>query len=271
MLTSLVFKLTAPTAADLPPSLGRAAQALFYRLLDQYDSELAMIVHNTEGIKPYTVSNLILGTRFGRLRRVSAGQTGWLRFTGLTADVSRVLLSIAANPPNRVELDEVLFAVNGVTVDPTEHPWARRVSYQDFAAPYLLGGNTHPKRRISLNFESPTTFRSQKKFVLFPLPEQVFGGLLMRWQQFAPVALNPEVRRFAEEVVTVSKYNLRTASMPYKKGGVQIGFIGETTFFAHNSDRYWLNILHLLANYAFFCGVGYQTTTGLGQARVVDR
>ena len=271
MLTSLVFKLIAPTAAELPPSLGRAAQALFYRLLDRYDPALATAIHDAEGIKPYTASNLILGTRFGRLRRVSAGQTGWLRFTGLTAEVSRTLLTIAANPPDRIELDNILFAVTAATVNPTEHPWAAHIRYQDFAAPHLLGGNPRPHRRITITFESPTTFRSQKKFILFPLPEQVFGGLLMRWQQFAPVALNPEVRRFAEEVVTVSKYNLRTASMPYKKGGVQVGFIGEATFLAHNSDRYWLNTLHLLANYAFFSGIGYQTTTGLGQARTSAR
>lgn len=269
MLTSLVFTLAAPTAADLPPSLGRAVQALFYRLLNQYDHSLAAAIHNAEGIKPYTVSNLVLGERFGKLRRVSVGQKGWVRFTGLTPDVSRVLLAIAQNPPNRVELDDVIFAVTGATVDSTVHPWAGRVSYQDFAAPYLLGGHTRPNRRITLSFESPTTFRSQKKFILFPLPEQVFGGLLMRWQQFAPVALNPEVRRFAEERVVVNRYRLRTTSVPYKQQGMQLGFIGETTFIALNADRYWLNILHLLANYAFFCGVGYQSTIGLGQTRVV--
>ena len=268
MLTSLVLILKAPTAADLPAVLGRASQALFYRLLDSCDPSLAARLHDAEGIKPYTVSNLVLGKRHGGRTRIEAGQTGWLRFTGLNADVSRALLTIAAQPPNRVELDNVLFAVTGATVDPAVHPWAKRERYQDFAAPFLLGGASSPQRRITLSFESPTTFRSQRKFIPFPLPEQVFGGLLLRWQTFAPVALNPEIRRFAEEAVVVSRYRLRTVSMPYKQGGVQVAFVGEATFTPLNTDRYWLNSLHLLANYAFYCGVGYQTTAGLGQTRL---
>jgi len=35
-------------------------------------------------------------------------------------------------------------------------------------------------------------------------------------------------------------------------------------------DRYWLNVLHLLAAFAFYSGVGYQTTSGLGQVRQVE-
>ncbi len=271
MLTSLVFSLVAPTAANLPQSLGRASQSLFYRLLDSYDPALAANLHDAEGIKPYTVSNLVLGKIGGKRKQIAAGQTGWLRFTGLTTDVSRILLTIAQNPPDRIEMDGVLFAVTGVTIDPAVHPWAGRISYQDFAAPYLLAGSARPHRHITLSFESPTTFRSQRKFIPFPLPEQVFGGLLMRWQQFAPVALNPEVRRFAAETVAVSRYRLRTTSLPYKQKGMQVGFIGEATFTALNTDRYWLNILHLLANYAFYSGVGYQATVGLGQTRVVSK
>lgn len=268
MLTSLILNLTAPTAVKMPQSLGRASQALFYRLIQARDPALATRLHDAEGIKPYTVSSPKIGKRHNKQTVIESGETGWIRFTGFSADVSNVLLKIAATPPQRIELDDIIFKVTGATADPADHPWAAHSSYQDFAAPFLLGGSARPNRRITLAFDSPTAFRSQKRFVLFPLPEQVFGGLLMRWQQFAPVALNPEVRRFAEEVVTVSKYNLRTVSMPYKKGGVQIGFIGNAMYTVSNADRYWLNILHLLANYAFFCGVGYQTTTGMGQIRV---
>lgn len=267
MLTSLILKLKAPLDVNLPPSLGRATQSLFYRLLDKYDPVLAATLHSAEGLKPYTVSNLIMGKRHDRRLHIEAGQEGWVRFTGLSEAVSGALLELAKNAPGKIEIDGAIFAVSAATVNPVEHSWANHISYQDFAAPYLLGGR-NPASRISLQFVSPTTFRSQKKFIPFPLPEQVFGGLLMRWQKFAPIALNPEMRRFAEEAMVVSRYDLQTVSLPYKQGGLRVGFVGEVSFSALNRDKYWLSTLHLLANFAFYSGVGYQSTTGLGQTQI---
>jgi CRISPR/Cas system endoribonuclease Cas6 (RAMP superfamily) len=48
-----------------------------------------------------------------------------------------------------------------------------------------------------------------------------------------------------------------------------ISFMGEVTFTALNRDRYWLSVLHLLAAFAFYSGVGYQTAAGLGQTRTI--
>jgi CRISPR-associated endoribonuclease Cas6 len=121
-----------------------------------------------------------------------------------------------------------------------------------------------------LEFASPTTFRSQGQYLPLPLPELVFGSLLDRWQAFAPIALHPDLRRFAAEAVVLGRYHLRTRGMPYKQGGMQIGFTGEATFVVLNRDRYWLNVLHLLAAFAFYSGIGYQTGAGLGQARVIE-
>ena len=50
-------------------------------------------------------------------------------------------------------------------------------------------------------------------------------------------------------------------------GAMQIGFTGPVLFTALNRDRYWLNVLHLLAAFAFYSGVGYGTAIGLGQVR----
>ncbi|MCB0165226.1 MAG: CRISPR system precrRNA processing endoribonuclease RAMP protein Cas6 [Anaerolineae bacterium] len=269
MLTSLVINLKAPADANLPAALGRANQALLLRLIAERDGALAGRLHDSNGPKPLTASNLMLGKREKGSLRMAAGQAGWLRFTGLTVEVSEVLLALATEPPATVEIDGVSLAVTGATVDPAGHHWAGHISYQDLAAPYLLGGES-PPRWVSLEFVSPTTFSSQGRSVPLPLPELVFGSLLDRWQAFAPIALHPEMRRFAQESVVVSRYRLRTRGSPTKQGGTQIGFTGQVTFAALNRDRYWLNILHLLATFAFYSGVGYQTGAGLGQCRVVN-
>jgi len=270
MLTSLVITLQTPTAARLPASLGRAGQALLLRLISQRDPVLAEQLHAGAGLRPYTASNLVLGVRRQGSLQTSAGQSGWLRFTGLTAAVSEHLLALAANPPATVELDGQTLAVTGATVNPAEHPWAGQTGYQDLAAPYLLGGRERTPARLRLEFAGPTTFRSQGRFVPLPLPELVFGSLLDRWQAFAPIALHPETRRFAAEAVALSQYRLRSRGIPVKEGGVQIGFTGTAAFVALNRDRYWLNVLHLLAAYAFYSGVGSGTAAGQGQCRMTN-
>ncbi|MEW5961249.1 MAG: CRISPR system precrRNA processing endoribonuclease RAMP protein Cas6 [Chloroflexota bacterium] len=270
MLTSLILTLQSPTAATLPSTLGRAGQALLLQLIGARTPALAEALHQGDGPRPYTVSNLVIGKRTGGSLQVEAGQAGWLRFTGLNPEVSQQLQALAAAPPETATLNGHLFTVVGATLDPADHPWAGQTRYQDLAAPFLLGGQVPPAPRVRLEFASPTTFKSQGRYVPLPLPELVFGSLLDRWQSFAPVALHPEVRRFAAEAVVLSQYELRTVSLPYKQGGLQIGFTGQATFAALNRDRYWLNILHLLAAFSFYSGIGYQTGAGLGQTRAVD-
>lgn len=290
MLTSLVLQLQSPAEASLPANLGRAGQSLLLRLIGARDGALAQELHEAEKARPYTVSNLVLGKRAGGSLHVQAGQTGWLRFTGLSEAVSHPLITLADQPPDVAELDGHLFKVIGATLDPAVHPWAGRISYQDFAAPYLLGGRERLNSTLRLEFVSPTTFRSQGRYLPLPLPELVFGSLLDRWQAFAPVALHPDTRRFAAEAVALSRYELRTRGMPYAKRGAGevrsrgaeeqgdsrhyptiIGFTGRVMFAVLNRDRYWLNVLHLLADFAFYSGVGYQTAAGLGQVRVGER
>jgi CRISPR-associated endoribonuclease Cas6 len=68
-------------------------------------------------------------------------------------------------------------------------------------------------------------------------------------------------------MVALARYQLRTRILPFKDGSLQVGFVGQAVFLALNSDRYWVHALHLLAEYARYAGVGYQTTMGMGQAR----
>jgi CRISPR-associated endoribonuclease Cas6 len=269
MLISLVLQVCAQQPAQLPASLGRASQALLLRLIQAQDAALSARLHDEEGLRPYTASNLVLGRRAGGSLVAPGDGNGWLRFTGLTEEVSACLLRLAEDPPEVVDMDGCPLRVVGATLDAASHPWAAQSDYQTLAARHLLAGERVPAARLTLEFASPTTFRSSGRYVPLPLPELVFGSLLERWQAFAPVALSPELRRFATEMVVVSRYMLRTRSLPSKEGGLHIGFIGQVTFSALNRDRYWLSVLNLLAHYAFFSGVGYGTAAGLGQVRVV--
>ena len=266
-LLSLVVTVRPVEAATLPGHLGRAVYALLMRWLDESDPALARHWHDADGHKPFACSTLVGARRDGQNRRaVSPEKPYWFRLTSLDAAVSAVLRERLTRPPDVAELDGVAFRVETVTADPEVHPWAGTASYEDLAAPYLLARQQAP-RRVRLSFVSPTTFRQNGINMPLPLPDLVFGGLADRWNAFSPVAISPEMRQFCESAVALNRYHFRSRAVPGKAGGLSIGAVGEARYVVVRFDRYWAGLLGLLADYAFFAGVGRATTTGMGQAR----
>ncbi len=266
-LIAAVITVRPTKAAVLPGHLGRAVQAACYRWLASVDPALAVRWHDAEGVKPYTCSTLVGGKRLGEnTRAVDPEHTSWFRLTGLSTEVSAALLQVAAAPPPEVELEGVAFAVESITTDPTAHPWAGATTSEALAAPYLMARSKAP-RRVMLELVTATTFKSHDRTMPLPLPDLVFGSLCDRWNAFSPVALSAEVRAYCESSVGISRFELRSSAIPSNDGGLQIGSVGRVTYNALHYDRYWMSVLGLLAEYAFYAGVGRGTTAGLGQAR----
>jgi len=272
MLVSLVLVVEAEREAVLPPYLGRASHAIFLRGVAERDPVLAERLHAPDERRPFTCSSLV-GARLtrvdGELRAVvSPGRPLFLRYTGLTAEVSEHLARWAEAPPPAVEIEGARLTVQGATLDPAVHPWAGQTTYPALLRKALPTGEMLP-RHLELEFFSPTAFHSGGRNVPLPLPDLVYGSLLEKWNDFSPVAVSPEVRRFAQECMAISRYDLSTRAVPGKGEGMQIGFVGRCRYVALRADPYWLGVLQALTEYAFWAGVGYQTTVGMGQARKV--
>jgi len=266
MLTSLVLTLATESPQTLPPHLGRASHALLLRLIRAADPALAETLHAPDRPRPFTCSTLWGARRQGGMLQLAPGASYYVRFTGLTEPVSAHLKALAERPPETVELDQGSLRVVGATLDPSVHPWAGSGTYEGLSAPYLLA-RTPPAARAELEFAAPTAFRSGGRTLPVPLPELVYGGLAIRWNAFAPVSIAEEVRRYAEECLAISRYRLRTVALRAKGASVQIGFVGRCRYTALKRDRYWLGLVQILTDFAFYAGVGYQTAAGLGQAR----
>ena len=266
MLTSLVLVLTTDCPLTFPSHLGRASHAAFLRLIAQSAPDLAERLHDPDERRPFTCSTVWGARRRGRGLALDSSTPVFVRYTGLTAEVSRHLQILAQDPPSHVEIEGVNLAVQQATLDPAVHPWAGQVSYEELAAGHLLPGEP-PPHRTELEFVSPTAFRSGGRTLPVPLPALVYGGLVGKWNAFAPVAVSEEVRRFAEGCLAISRYRLSTRAINAKGKSVQIGFVGHCRYTALNRDRYWLGLIQLLTDYAFYAGVGYQTAAGMGQVR----
>jgi CRISPR-associated endoribonuclease Cas6 len=142
---------------------------------------------------------------------------------------------------------------------------------------------------LTLEFASLTTFsRGNTKVgyglhhVLFPLPQFVFQNLLKRWEDIAPPELVGIVQKerveqyLQEDGVIAIDYDLKAHHLHFTTH-LQRGFVGTCTYQLRGVDgpttpEAPLTLrqqIVLLAQLAFYSGVGYKTAMGLGQARLL--
>lgn len=222
--------------------IGRALNAWAYDLIDRQDPALAAEVHDVNGAKPF---------------HIAAWETrdGWRLFlAGLERRVSRVLAACAPGRDARLR-----FA--GMTFEVTGDPATREHAYSDLASARLFG-EAEASRATGFHFLTPTGFRSEGRNVPLPLPGHIFGSLLDRWERFAPFAIHPDTRRYAEECLLVSRYQLQTVTVQGE--GREVGFTGYASFWSTRSDQFWLRNLHTLAAFAELAGIGQKAAMGMG-------
>lgn len=274
MLLSTIITLQPLQPVTVPANLGRAAHAWFLNQVRAADPAIAQALHEPNQERPFTVSNL-LGT--GRLNQkevsLSPERSYALRLTSFWPKLSTLVAErlLPNLPEQTIELTGGAFRLVSVTTDGAVHPWAGQTSYQNLVQQHTLSPAL-PPRQVTLHFTSPTVFRSSGANVPLPLPGLVFESLVRRWNAFAPLQIPLEIRRFADEAMAIARYHLHTERVAFGEEGERgayPGFVGTCSYAFLVHDRYWLGLIHLLAAFAFYAGVGARTTMGLGQVRVV--
>ena len=178
-----VLRLIAREDARIPMSNGQFAHAAFLRLVSEVDPDLGALLHDANARKPFTVSPLLGGPRprEGWLH-LRSGDECWLRFTLLGSQLFKTFTQqfvlgntrphlLLGNPGHeaRLEIAEVR-TTNG------SHEWAGSVGADD------LVGRAQAEREVTLHFYTPTAFSdADKRAMLLPLPEFVFGNLAQKW------------------------------------------------------------------------------------------
>lgn len=276
---STIIRLQAQQAGSLPATQGRLANAAFLRLIEAVDPELAGYLHDSNQRKPFTVSPL---NGFGKPHngrvKLPVGQQLWLRFTLLNSQLfttlTAYLLSVQAAWP-KIRLGDISFIITEMLTTPGSHPWANYNSVEQLIAVSDAEAQRDDLRDITIEFASPTVFSFGKRDGLgkwmepFPTPELFFGSLASVWnhQIEKPAVDSSAIQEYAKQTVAVGLYRMKSQVFRYW-GQPQIGAVGEVSYQLRDRDnlplRQWLN---RLANFAFYSGVGYKTTMGMGQVR----
>lgn len=270
MLVSIVITVETEAATLLPRNVGRAHYAATLQRLGGVAPSLVTMIHDGQGPKPVTCSDILNGRGNREGMRLEPGVPYYLRVTGLTEAVSQALLeALVERPPAAINLLHHPLRVTGATAHTADHGWAGSTNYEALAARQMLPGGSIPKQ-VTLQFASPTAFKQAGRQMPLPLPDLVFGSLVERWNRFSPLALSPEMRRFGAEMLAITRYRLESRPVAQKNGGLRIGGVGTATYRALGGDRYWLATMQMLAEFARYSGVGVQTATGMGQARRLE-
>jgi CRISPR-associated endoribonuclease Cas6 len=252
-IQSLVVELGATKQGKPPLTLGRAIHACVLNWLSNVDLELANQIHQAQ-ISPLCLSGLI-GNR--RQPYSLEGDKFFLRISILKQDLIQPLLKGIEQQENQLlNLGDFPFIIRQIYNIPDSH---RLTKITDF---YSLTVYSPTLSEIELKFLSPTSFKQKQGIQSFPLPDLVFSSLLKKWNFFAPEELRfPEV----EWKGLVSAFDLKTHALKLE-GGPEIGCQGWVKYCFKDSEQ--ARIASILANFAFFSGVGRKTTMGMGQVQL---
>lgn len=276
--------------------LGRMAQRLFLLMLGQVGAaDIAAALHSANERHPFTVSDLFQ----------NGPQHYWMRVTGLTPALCQTLQHMAGALPGQVldipprdSADESPWRARVETVVTAQHEWAAQSTYAALVDHAWQGPRARP---LQLDFITPTVVKSVGVYRVFPEPALVFRLLYERLLKLEAFSLpfQPEIthlEHFAEYFVEVRDHEIACARVPLKRGQVT-AFYGPVAYevLANNEDfvrrahtreskhgdaglsaiaadiqrnrQAYGRLVHLLADFAFYSGLGSFTAQGMGMVR----
>ena len=277
-LHAIVINLIAQDAGTLPGTVGELAHAAFYAAVDAVDPALAAQIHDAQQRKAFSLSPLYgywQSPETGRIH-VSAGQPGWLRL-GLLDEalfgvfMQHILYSGITGGAASIRLGRISFTITEALGAPGSHPW---VGYTTWGA--LAALDATPERWV-VEFASPTAIRwgeadnKARRVEIFPLPRLAIASLRTLWDRTTGDQWGRDFEEWVERNIAVGRvWHWESQPFPYQKQ-TYVGGVGKLEYRVLD-PRNRANVAHFnrLLTLAFYAGVGYKTTHGLGQMRIVN-
>ncbi len=270
---ALVIHLQAIQDASLPMTQGHLSHAAFLALIDAVRPELASELHDRKGRKPFTLSPVWgLPSAHKGKHKLRAGQQARLRLTLLdTALFQAFMQKLLAGPGQRIRLGQAEFLITEVRGTPEGSEWAGYTT-----AAELERHASAETTRLTLQFKSPMAIgvgrsdSGKSKRETLPIPRFVWASLRGNWNQFGGQEIPLGFEAWVETNVVTSRVDSwQTAVFRYRRG-LQVGGYGHVSYDALDLAPTFLRWWNLLADFAFYSGVGYKTGMGMGTARRID-
>ena len=267
MIGAAVFQLRAECAGTIAETQGRLLHAAFFQILKSYSAELAACVHANVRFKAFTVSELLPS---GAVRRknntlfVRKGDCFFWRVTVLRDDLLQAVASVTEG--YRMQIGSVAVTVEQIFLSGEEHKNAGILDEKELIAACK---SLEQIQCITFQFVSPVSFRSFQDDYPFPLPQLIFGSLADKWNLAGmPGSFDrSQICEMASRLLPLA-WRGKTKQVYLKKDRGITGFVGEFSFETDMLSVEDQQTLLLLAQFAFFSGVGRLTGQGLGQTLI---
>lgn len=262
MIGSVLIKLKSEEEIRILGNGGESLYSLLLNILNRENKNLAKEIHDSKSEKPITVSPFLKGAKFSSgYSFISPKRPFTFRMTylkeKLLEPIIKGFISLSAkNEPLKLGNGKILI----------EKVDIQKSSQADFTSFEEILSRVKDDKTIALEFCSPTSFRSRGEQKLFPLPELVFSSLLKKWNTFSEIKIPQEIEKEFEKI-RVTRFRLKTELVNFSEYKI-IGFIGKVVYeLPETIDKETKKTINALSDFAFYSGVGYKTTIGMGQAR----
>lgn len=268
---------------DLPKGavMGRSFHDGLLAFLSQSDSQIAERISKSK-IIPFTFSPLfgkaerrgnsfrgyIREVHLGCTNRIKAGTLCRLRVSVLDDSLGKRMEEIVGSYRERTHLsiDGIPLKIKDVFfARESRDPWVNWKGYRELyedASPSLL--------RATLQFVTATAFERRSGSLPLPDPQLVFRGYLDQWQCFSPVPFSSSFTEMVDRFILLTDFNISPVLYETDKGK-QRGFTGWCEFFLEGRHpEKQIREFNALVDYAFYCGTGGNTTSGMGVTRRVS-
>jgi CRISPR-associated endoribonuclease Cas6 len=263
-MKSFIVLLTAEAECVLPSSNGYLVFSMLCSLAAA--TSLDKVFHSEDETEKKSFSASFLRgasnadiSDFGHDLLFRKGEYAVLRVSFVFDDEADVFADVILRGMREtVRLGSALFKLESLLA-PGQHPLALSIPLGEADA-IAYGG------AISFGFVSPTGFKREGKQFFLPLPELVFGDLLRKYRRFAGEPASPDIdsdtlaARFE-----LTRYNIRSHAAKLRKDRIIRGFCGDTEYSARKLSQSERKLASSLASLAFFTGIGYKTTQGMGE------
>jgi CRISPR-associated endoribonuclease Cas6 len=294
MLMSGVFELEGLDLQGSQTIHGRQIHAWLLNLVRAKNPAFAQELHDGARHKPFTVA---IGTLSGAeegIANLSLCEPSLIfRITSLSNKLT-ILLGECIEGLHEIQLGGTTFRLRQVSLNTCEHMLAGTNSFEQiwedagfrlqlgdvslrFLTPTAFSFNYSSRSLENMESELPDRNRAKRQLdrrnTLFPIARLVFASLAEKWTEYAPekLKIKPESQRIFLDLVREEAHAIRTAlPLDYNKFQVK-GFVGGCTYSAGcKPSAEFQHMLHVLASFAFYGGVGLKTTSGMGLTICVD-
>lgn len=143
------------------------------------------------------------------------------------------------------------------------------ITYDDMIDRYYMGSPCSPY--IALDFLTPTAFRSNGKYVIFPTSQLIFNSLARKYDACSTGSkvCDELLFEYISEHTEIIEYSLRSTKFPME--GVTIpSFVGSVKLKC-TGNKEFRSLMNMLIKFGEYSGVGIKNSMGMGAIRLREQ